>query len=100
VVIADSFGRAWRLGQTEVAIGCAGLQPIDDWRGRTDAHGRELEATLIAVADEVTAAADLIRSKDSGIPVVVVRGLDRFVTLDDGPGAKALHRPRQDDLFR
>jgi coenzyme F420-0:L-glutamate ligase/coenzyme F420-1:gamma-L-glutamate ligase len=100
VVIADSFGRAWRLGQAEVAIGCAGLQPLDDWRGRKDAHGRELEATLIAVADEAAAAADLIRSKDSRIPVVIVRGLDRFVTAEDGPGAAALRRPPAEDLFR
>jgi len=100
VVIADSFGRAWRLGQTEVAIGCAGLLPLDDWRGRHDAHGRELEATLIAVADQAAAAADLVRGKDSGIPVVVVRGLDRFVTAEDGPGAAALRRPRNEDLFR
>lgn len=100
VVISDSFGRAWRLGQAEVAIGCAGLQPLDDWRGRTDAHGRELEATLIAVADEAAAAADLVRGKDSGIPVVVIRGLDRFITFEDGPGAAALRRPRSADLFR
>jgi len=100
VVIGDSFGRAWRLGQTEVAIGCVGLQPLDDWRGRADAHGRELEATLIAVADEAAAAADLVRGKDSGVPVVVLRGLDRFVTPEDGPGATALRRPRSEDLFR
>jgi len=100
VVIADSFGRAWRLGQAEVAIGCAGLQPLDDWRGRQDAEGQELEATLIAVADEAAAAADLVRSKDSRIPAVVLRGLDRFVTADDGPGAAALRRPRNEDLFR
>jgi coenzyme F420-0:L-glutamate ligase/coenzyme F420-1:gamma-L-glutamate ligase len=100
VVIADSFGRAWRLGQVEVAIGCAGLQPLDDWRGRTDANGRELEATLIAVADEAAAAADLVRGKDSRVPVIIVRGLDRFVTVADGPGATALRRPRDEDLFR
>jgi coenzyme F420-0:L-glutamate ligase/coenzyme F420-1:gamma-L-glutamate ligase len=100
VVIADSFGRAWRLGQAEVAIGCAGLQPLDDWRGRRDAHGRELEATLIAVADEAAAAADLVRGKDSGVPAVIVRGLDRFVTAEDGPGARALRRPHDQDLFR
>ena len=99
-MISDSFGRAWRLGQTEVAIGCAGLQPLDDWRGRTDAHGRELEATLIAVADEAAAAADLVRGKDSRIPVVILRGLDRFVTAEDGPGAAALRRSRNEDLFR
>jgi coenzyme F420-0:L-glutamate ligase / coenzyme F420-1:gamma-L-glutamate ligase len=100
VVVADSFGRAWRLGQAEVAIGCAGLQPLDDWRGRPDAHGRELEATLIAVADEAAAAADLVRAKDSRVPAVILRGLDRFVTSADGPGAQALRRPRADDLFR
>jgi coenzyme F420-0:L-glutamate ligase/coenzyme F420-1:gamma-L-glutamate ligase len=100
VIVADSFGRAWRLGQAEVAIGCAGLTPLDDWRGRTDANGQKLEATMIAIADEAAAAADLVRSKDSRVPAVVVRGLDRFVTSDDGPGATALRRPRQEDLFR
>ena len=82
------------------AIGCAGLTPLDDWRGRADAHGRELEATLIAIADEAAAAADLVRGKDSRVPAVIVRGLDRFVTADDGPGAAALRRPRDEDLFR
>ncbi len=69
-MISDSFGRAWRHGQGEVAIGCAGLAPLDDWRGRTDAAGRELKATLIAVADELAAAADLARTKDGRQPVV------------------------------
>jgi coenzyme F420-0:L-glutamate ligase/coenzyme F420-1:gamma-L-glutamate ligase len=100
VVIADSFGRAWRLGQSEVAIGCAGLTPMDDWRGRTDSSGRELQATVIAIADEVAAAADLVRTKDSGVPAAVVRGLDRYVTAEDGPGAAALRRPPAEDLFR
>lgn len=100
VVISDSFGRAWRIGQSEVAIGCAGLMPLDDWRGRADSHGRELEATLIAIADEAAAAADLVRGKDSRVPAVVVRGLDRFVGAEDGPGATALRRPRDEDLFR
>jgi coenzyme F420-0:L-glutamate ligase / coenzyme F420-1:gamma-L-glutamate ligase len=100
VVISDSFGRAWRLGQAEVAIGCAGLTPLDDWRERRDAGGRELEATLIAVADEAAAAADLVRDKASGVPVAVVRGLGRHVTAADGPGAAALRRPQDDDLFR
>jgi coenzyme F420-0:L-glutamate ligase/coenzyme F420-1:gamma-L-glutamate ligase len=100
VVIADSFGRAWRLGQAEVAIGCAGLMPLDDWRGRRDASGRELTATLIAVADEAAAAADLVRDKDAGVPAVVVRGLDRYVGAEDGPGAAALLRPPGEDLFR
>jgi coenzyme F420-0:L-glutamate ligase/coenzyme F420-1:gamma-L-glutamate ligase len=100
VVIADSFGRAWRLGQSEVAIGCAGLQPLDDWRGRTDAIGRELSATVIAIADEVAAAADLVRVKDSGVPAAIVRGLGRHVVAEDGPGAAALRRPPEEDLFR
>lgn len=100
VVISDSFGRAWRLGQAEVAIGCAGLAPLDDWRGRTDAGGRKLEATLIAVADEAAGAADLVRDKASGVPAAVVRGLDRFLSAEDGPGAAALRRPPEEDLFR
>ncbi|HEX6602310.1 MAG TPA: coenzyme F420-0:L-glutamate ligase [Solirubrobacterales bacterium] len=100
VVIADSFGRAWRLGQAEVAIGCAGLVPLDDWRGRQDSRGRELKATAIAIADEVAAAADLVRVKDSGVPAAVVRGLGRYVTAEDGPGAAALRRPPTEDLFR
>jgi coenzyme F420-0:L-glutamate ligase / coenzyme F420-1:gamma-L-glutamate ligase len=100
VVVSDSFGRAWRHGQAEVAIGCAGLQPLDDWRGRVDSGGRELRATWIAVADQAAAAAELARSgKDAGEPVVIVRGLERFVTPADGPGAAALVRPREEDLF-
>jgi coenzyme F420-0:L-glutamate ligase/coenzyme F420-1:gamma-L-glutamate ligase len=100
VVIADSFGRAWRLGQTDVAIGAAGLVPLDQWIGRDDGFGRELRVTSIAVADAVAAAADLARAKDSLEPAVLVRGLERFVTADDGPGAAALRRPAEDDLFR
>jgi coenzyme F420-0:L-glutamate ligase / coenzyme F420-1:gamma-L-glutamate ligase len=100
VVISDSFGRAWRLGQAEVAIGCAGLAPLDDWRGRRDTGGRELEATVIAVADEAAAAADLVRDKTSRVPVAVVRGLGRHVGAEDGAGAAALRRPRGEDLFR
>ena len=75
VIVSDSFGRAWRLGQAEVAIGCAGIAPLDDWRGRADAAGRELEATVIAIADEAAAAADLVRDKTSGVPAAIVRGL-------------------------
>ncbi|MEX2106857.1 MAG: coenzyme F420-0:L-glutamate ligase [Solirubrobacterales bacterium] len=100
VVVSDSFGRAWRLGQAEVAIGCAGLTPLDDWRGRHDAAGRKLEATLIAIADEAAAAADLVRDKVSRVPVAIVRGLSRHVTEDDGPGAASLLRARSEDLFR
>jgi coenzyme F420-0:L-glutamate ligase/coenzyme F420-1:gamma-L-glutamate ligase len=100
VVVADSFGRAWRLGQTDVALGAAGLTPLDQWIGRADGYGRELRVTSIAVADAVAAAADLARGKDTREPVVLVRGLARFVTEPDGPGAAALRRPREDDLFR
>jgi coenzyme F420-0:L-glutamate ligase/coenzyme F420-1:gamma-L-glutamate ligase len=100
IVITDSFGRAWRTGQCEVAIGCAGLVPAEDWRGRTDSDGRVLAATVIAVADEVAAAADLVRGKDTREPAVRVRGLGRYVTVEDGAGAAALVRAREDDLFR
>jgi coenzyme F420-0:L-glutamate ligase / coenzyme F420-1:gamma-L-glutamate ligase len=100
VLITDSFGRAWRVGQVDVAIGAAGLLVVDDWRGRSDAHGRELRATVAAVGDAVAAMADLARSKDASEPLVLVRGLDRFVTPQDGPGAAALRRPKPDDLFR
>lgn len=100
VVIADSFGRAWRIAQCDVAIGIAGLAPVDDWHGRIDRSGRELQATSIAIADQAAAAADLARTgKDAGEPVVIVSGLERFVTEDDGPGAAALVRAREDDLF-
>jgi coenzyme F420-0:L-glutamate ligase/coenzyme F420-1:gamma-L-glutamate ligase len=99
VVVADSFGRAWRIGQCDVAIGIAGLRPAEDWRGRPDAGGRRLEATIIAVADAAAAAADLARRKDSGEPAVLVRGLERHVTEADGPGAAALVRAREEDLF-
>ncbi len=100
VLITDSFGRAWRHGQCDVAIGCAGVSPLDDWRGRTDANGRELAATWLAVADSIAAAADLARGKDSSEPAILVEGLERFVTEHDGPGAAALLRPLEEDLFR
>jgi coenzyme F420-0:L-glutamate ligase / coenzyme F420-1:gamma-L-glutamate ligase len=100
VLITDSFGRAWRHGQCDVAIGCAGLSPLEDWRGRTDATGRELRATWIAVADELAGAADLARRKDARQPVVLVRGAGSYVTEDDGPGAAAVLRPEAEDLFR
>jgi coenzyme F420-0:L-glutamate ligase/coenzyme F420-1:gamma-L-glutamate ligase len=100
VVIADSFGRPWRLGQTDVAIGVAGLTPLDDWSGRPDAYGRELRVSSIAVADSAAAAADLARGKDSLRPVVLVRGLASWVTEANGPGAAALRRAPEQDLFR
>jgi len=100
VLITDSFGRAWRQGQCDVALGCAGMAPLDDWRGRSDGSGRELTATVLAVADAAAAAADLARAKDSREPVVIISGLERFVTDDDGPGAGALLRALEEDLFR
>jgi coenzyme F420-0:L-glutamate ligase/coenzyme F420-1:gamma-L-glutamate ligase len=100
VVISDSFGRPWRLGQVEVAIGCAGLAPLDDRRGRQDALGNELTVTMPAVADEAAAAAGLVRAKEGREAVVLVRGLGRFVAEPDGPGAVALIRSEAEDLFR
>jgi coenzyme F420-0:L-glutamate ligase / coenzyme F420-1:gamma-L-glutamate ligase len=100
VIVSDSFGRAWRIGQTDVAIGAAGVRPVDDWVGRRDTAGRELRATAIAVADSLAAAADLARAKDSREPAVLVRGVERMVVDDDGPGAAALRRDRDLDLFR
>lgn len=100
VIITDSFGRAWRTGQCEVAIGVAGLVPLQDWRGLPDANGRELHATIIAIADEAAAAADLVRGKDSREPAVRVRGLHQHITPEDGPGVAPLVRRLEDDLFR
>jgi coenzyme F420-0:L-glutamate ligase / coenzyme F420-1:gamma-L-glutamate ligase len=99
VVIGDSFGRAWRIGQAEVAIGCAGLAPLEDWRGRADSAGRVMRATHVAIADQAAAAADLARGKDTGEPAVRLRGLERHVVAGDGPGAAALLRPAAQDLF-
>jgi len=99
VCITDSFGRAWRHGQVDVAIGLAGLAPLEDWRGRDDAHGRRLQATWIAIADQVAAAADLVRTKDGATPAALVRGLGEHVTSADGPGAAVLRRPPDEDLF-
>ena len=100
IVVADSFGRAWRVGQCDVAIGIAGIAAVDDWRGRRDAAGRMLDATIVAIADEAAAAADLARRKDSREPAVLVRGLERHVSEADGAGASALVRARAEDLFR
>lgn len=98
VIVTDTFGRPWRLGQTDVAIGCAGLEPVRDERGQRDRAGHVLEVTETAVVDALAAAADLVRTKDAGVPVVVVRGL-AGVGGDDGPGAAALQRSLPDDLF-
>lgn len=100
VIITDSFGRAWRPGQVDVAIGCAGVEPLEDLRGGYDNRGREMHATVIAVADELAAGADLCRTKAGRQPVILVRGAERHVTAQDGPGAAALIRAREQDLFR
>lgn len=100
VLITDSFGRAWRNGQVDVAIGLAGMHALDDWRGREDARGMELRATWLAVADAAAAIGELARAKDSREPVVVVDGLERFLRHDDGPGIAPLLRPLAEDMFR
>jgi coenzyme F420-0:L-glutamate ligase / coenzyme F420-1:gamma-L-glutamate ligase len=100
VVITDSFGRAWRTGQSDIAIGIAGVSPLEDWRGQDDAYGREMHATVIGVADLLAGTADLARRKDGLQPVVLIRGAERHVTAEDGPGAAALIRAPEQDLFR
>jgi coenzyme F420-0:L-glutamate ligase/coenzyme F420-1:gamma-L-glutamate ligase len=100
VIITDSFGRAWRSGQVDITVGCAGIVPLEDWRGEVDSYGREMHATIIAVADELAAAADLARRKDGQQPAILVRGAGRHVSAEDGPGATALIRPAAQDLFR
>lgn len=100
VVVTDTFGRPWRRGLTDVAIGLAGLPPVRDYRGRVDEFGNELAMTEVADPDEVAAAAELVMGKLAGVPVAVVRGLATAVTTADGPGARALVRPVAEDLFR
>lgn len=100
VVVSDTMGRAWRTGQTDHAIGVAGLAPLDDLRGQDDGHGNLLTVTVTAVADEVAAAADLVKGKLARRPFAVVRGLAARTTHADGPGAAALVRPAAEDMFR
>jgi len=101
VIVSDTFGRPWRRGVTDVAIGAAGVQVVLDLRGTTDAYGRELAVTEVALVDEIAAAAELVMGKSTGVPVAVVRGLDPAV-LVDGPASirDDLLRPGADDLFR
>ncbi|MFE3645082.1 coenzyme F420-0:L-glutamate ligase [Streptomyces sp. NPDC059169] len=99
VVITDTFGRPWRSGLTDVAIGAAGVRVLDDLRGGEDRHGNALSATVVATADELAAAGDLVKGKTAGLPVAVVRGLGHLVTEADG-GARALVRAAADDMFR
>jgi coenzyme F420-0:L-glutamate ligase/coenzyme F420-1:gamma-L-glutamate ligase len=95
VVITDTMGRPWRAGQTDNAIGAAGVVPVRDYRGEPDTFGNILEVTVAAVADEIAAAADLVKGKSAGVPVAVVRGLAGLVTEQDGPGARELIRPAE-----
>jgi coenzyme F420-0:L-glutamate ligase/coenzyme F420-1:gamma-L-glutamate ligase len=96
VVVSDSFGRAWRQGTTDVALGVAGIAPLRDLRGTTDARGRALESTQIAIADEIAGAAELVLGKARQVPAAIVRGLD---ARGDGTAAE-LVMPRERDLFR
>jgi len=100
VVITDTMGRPWRNGQTDSAIGAAGLSPLRDHRGERDTFGSLLEVTVAAVADELAGAADLVQGKTEQVPVAIVRGLAGLVTDGDGPGAAALIRPAEEDMFR
>jgi coenzyme F420-0:L-glutamate ligase/coenzyme F420-1:gamma-L-glutamate ligase len=97
VIISDTFGRPWRQGLTNVALGVAGLSPLTDYRGRVDFYGRTLRATVLAVADELAAAAELVMGKTLGIPVVVIEGFQ----YQPGAGSgRELIRSHEDDLFR
>jgi coenzyme F420-0:L-glutamate ligase/coenzyme F420-1:gamma-L-glutamate ligase len=98
VIISDSFGRAWRIGTVDVAIGIAGMKPTKDERGFSDRYGYQLKAAVAAVADEIAAAAELVMGKRDGVPVVVVRGYD--VDQKEDGTAQELHRPEAEDLFR
>ncbi|MCC3282679.1 MULTISPECIES: coenzyme F420-0:L-glutamate ligase [Arthrobacter] len=103
VIITDTLGRPWRQGQTDAAIGAAGISVLLDLRGQPDGSGRPMSATVSAVADEIAAAADLVKGKAAGLPVALVRGLDTLVTvggMDKDPGARALLRPAAEDMFR
>jgi len=99
VVISDTFGRPWRIGLTDVAIGCAGVAAVVDLRGTADTIGRELAVTEICVADEIAAAAELAKGKTSGVPVVVLRGADRSWFREASVRAEVV-RPYEMDLFR
>lgn len=100
VILSDTLGRPWREGQTDVAIGAAGVHVLDDLRGQADAAGKPLSVTMPCVADELAAAGDLVKGKASGCPVAVVTGLGRLVGPLDLPGAAAIVRPAERDMFR
>ena len=100
VIISDTAGRAWRVGQTDIAIGCAGLLPFESFEGRTDPYGNPLAVTSPAIADQLAGGAELASGKFGARPVVIVRGTDpAWFTDDDGPGARALIRDESSDMF-
>ncbi len=99
VVVSDTFGRPWRRGVTDVAIGCAGIRPVVDLRGTSDALGRELQVTEVAVVDEIASAAELVMGKADGVPVAIVRGIDPL-WLGDGSVLADVVRDPAEDLFR
>ena len=98
VIISDSFGRAWRVGTADVAVGLAGIKPIKDERGLKDRHGYKLKAAVAAIADEIASAAELVMGKRDGVPVVIVRGYE-IEKKEDG-SVQELLRPEAEDLFR
>lgn len=100
VVVSDTVGRPWRAGLVDIAVGVAGLTPLVDLRGRVDRYGNQLSATIPAIADEVASAAELVKGKFAGVPVAIIRGLAHLVLDEDGPGAAAMIRPVEEDLFR
>lgn len=100
VVITDTLGRPWRIGQTDIAIGAAGVMVVDDFRGRADGNGHSLAVTITVLADEIAAAAELVKGKTRHIPAAMVRGLAHLVAGLDAPGARTLVRRSEDDMFR
>ncbi len=99
VIVSDTFGRAWRKGLVDVAIGCAGIAAVVDLRGSEDAVGHELQVTEVAVVDEIAAAAELVMGKADGVPVAIVRGLDAGWLRESSVQAEIV-RPPGEDLFR
>jgi coenzyme F420-0:L-glutamate ligase/coenzyme F420-1:gamma-L-glutamate ligase len=97
LIVSDSFGRPWRRGTTEVALGVAGFKPLADYRGQTDSYGFELKASVTAIADEIASAANLVMGKSDGLPLVLVRG---YQIIKEKGGARELLRPEAEDLFR
>ena len=100
VLVTDTLGRPWRQGQTDIAIGAAGIAVVDDLRGEPDANGRPMNVTVVAIADEIASLADLVKGKATNRPVAVVRGLDHYVLDADGPGAHSIVRIGKEDMFR